>query len=179
MKLFVRVLVFGGLIGLGVWLWIYFNPSPQEAIRRQLTKLAEAASFDGPQGMVSTAVAAQGFASFFAPEVRMTIEPRGIFAEDTTRQEISQTVAVFRSRSSIRSLKVKLLDPIITLGANKQNAIVEATIHAETAGERYLIVQEVKFTMKEVEGKWLIFAIETVRTLNQAPAHPAKPPLAA
>jgi hypothetical protein len=33
-------------------------------------------------------------------------------------------------------------------------------------------VQEMKFTMKEVEGAWLIVRVETVRTLNQRLAPP-------
>jgi hypothetical protein len=66
-----------------------------------------------------------------------------------------------------------VLDPVITLGADNKSAIVELTIHAETAGERHLIVQEMKFTMKEVDEEWYIFRAETVRTLNQrAPLAP-------
>jgi hypothetical protein len=169
MKTFVRVFVFGSLLAAGIWLWVYFHPSPQEAIRRQLAGLAKSASFDGPQGMVAHTVDAQKFAGYFGPNVRMTIEPRGFFEEETTRQEISQFALGFRSRSGIRSLRVQVLDPVITLGTNNKSAIVEVTINAESGGERHLLVQEIKLTMKEIEGKWLIVGVETVRTLNRGP----------
>lgn len=169
MKLFVRVFVFTGLIGAGIWLWLHFHPSPEEAIRRQLDQFAEAASFQGPEGMVATVAAANKFASFFGPEVRMNIEPRGFFEEETTRSEIAQFVGAVRTRGGIRSLQVKLFDPVITLAGNNESAVVEVTVNAETAGERHLIVQELKLTMKLLDKEWRIVRVETVKTLNQAP----------
>lgn len=169
MKWLIRVVVFSVLIGAGIWLWMHFHPSPQEAIRRQLAGLAEAASFQGSEGLVSSVAAANKFAGFFAKEVRMNIEPRGFFEEETTRQEIAELVTALRARGGIRSLQVKIFDPVITMGANNESAVVELTVNAETAGERHLIVQELKFTMKLVDKDWLIVRVETVRTLNQAP----------
>jgi hypothetical protein len=166
MKLFLRVFVFGGLIGAGIWLWIHFHPSPEEAIRRQLNQLAEAASFQGPEGLVATGVAASKFASFFAAEVRMNIEPRGVFEEETTRADIAQFVGYLRAKAGIRSLKVKFFDPVITLAGNNENAVVEVTVNAESGGERHLIVQELKLTLKLVDKQWLIARVETVKTLN-------------
>lgn len=166
MKLFLRVFVYAALLGVGIWLWLHFHPSPEEAIRRQLNQLAETASFEGSESLVATGIAASKFASFFGPEVRMNIEPRGVFEEETTRQEITQVVGAFRKLGGIRSLQVKFFDPIITLGANNENAVVEVTVNAETAGERHLIVQELKLTMKLVDKKWLIVRVETVKTLN-------------
>lgn len=180
MKWIIRAVVLSLLIGVGVWLWMHFHPSPQEAIRRQLAGLAEAASFKSPEGMVAGVAAANKFAGFFARDVQMSIEPRGLFEEETTRQEIAQLVAGFRTRAGIRSFEVKLLDPVITLGANGDSAVVEVTANAETAGERHLIVQELKLTLKLVEKDWLIVRVETVRTLNQAPSQlPRLTPVAA
>lgn len=169
MKWIIRVVVFGTLIGAGIGLWIHFHPSPEEAIRRQLAQLAEAASFKGPEGMIAGVAAANKFASFFAKEVQMNIEPRGFFEEQTTRQDIAQFVAAFRTRAGIRSLNLKIFDPVITLESARDSAIVELTVNAETAGERHLIVQELKFTMKLVDKEWLIVRVDTIKTLNQAP----------
>jgi hypothetical protein len=169
MKWIIRAVVFSLLIGAGSWLWLYFHPSPEAAIRRQLAQLAEAASFKGPEGMIAGVAAASKFAGFFGREVRMNIEPRGFFEEETTRQDIAQFVTAARTRAGIRSLAVKIFDPVITLGANNDSAIVELTVNVETAGERHLIVQELKFTMKLVDKEWLIVQVDTVKTLNQAP----------
>lgn len=180
MKIVIRVIVYAALVGTGIWLWWYFHPSPQEAIRRQLAQLAVTASYKGSEGLVTRAAAAQKLAGFFAKQVYMNIEPNGIFDEETGRQEIAERVFHFRSLADIHSLEVKILDPVITMGADNRSAIVELTVNAETAGERHLIVQEMKFTMKKVEREWLIIRAETVRTLNRAPAQPpASLPLAA
>lgn len=170
MKLVYRILGLTLLIGLAGWLWIYLHPTPQEAIRRQLIQLAEAASFETREGLVGRASAAQKFAGFFAAEVIMNIEPRGIFPEQVSRTEISEQAFFLRSQKEILSFKVKILDPVITLGADEKSAIVELTLHAETEGDRHMIVQEMKFTMRAVEDDWVILRVDTVRTLNRAPA---------
>lgn len=174
MKIAFRIGVLAVLIGLGVWLWIYLHPTPQEAIRRQLAKLAEAVSFEDGEGLVARAVSAQKIASFFAAQVIMNIEPQGIFGEEVARGEIAERAFQLRSWPDIESFKIKILDPVITLGADEKSAIVELTFHAETAGERHLIVQEMKFTMKEVDEEWFIVRVETVRTLNRAPVVPTR-----
>lgn len=174
MKIAFRISVLAVLIGLGVWLWIYLHPTPQEAIRRQLASMAEAVSFEKGEGLVTRAVSAQKIASFFAAQVIMNIEPQGIFGEEVARAEIAERAFQLRSFPDIDSFKVKILDPVITLGADEKSAIVELTVHAETAGERHLIVQEMKFTMKEVDDEWFIVRVETVRTLNRAPVVPGR-----
>lgn len=168
MKLTYRILVPLILIGLGVWWWIYLHPSPEEAIRRQLAGLAAEASFVEREGLVSRATSAQKLAGYFATEVTMNIEPHGLFPEQISRREISEQAFYLRSQKEIHSFKVKILDPVITLGADNKSAIVELTLHAETEGEKHLIVQEMKFTMRAVDDDWLIIRLETVRTLNRA-----------
>ncbi len=167
MKLTLRLFFIILGIGLGVWLWMYLNPSPQVAVRRQLKKLGEAISFEGREGTATAALAAQKIGSFFAPEIMMNIEPRGVFPEQVERTEIVRQALYMRTQSDVRSFKLQLLDPVITIGVDKQSAIVELTVHAETAGDRHLIVQEMRFTMRLVDGDWLIYRVDTVRTLNQ------------
>ena len=168
MKIAIRVALLAALIGGGIWLWMYFHPSPEEAIRRRLAQLAEEVSFRSDEGMVAKALHAQKLAGIFAREVSLTIDlPEISSHESMSRDEISKFALALRSY--FRSLKVLCLDPVITLGADRKSAIVELTIRAETAGDKYLVVQEMKFTMKEVDGEWLILRVETVKTLNRAP----------
>jgi hypothetical protein len=170
MKRLFRVVLVLVLIGLGIWLWRYFNPAPEEAIRRHLHKLAEVGSFEPGEGLVAREVAAQKIGAFFGPEIFFNVEPRDLFPESMTREDLVSNVGILRSSQYIRSLRLKVLDPIITLGADAKSAIVELTLHAESPGERHLLVQEMKFTMKQVEDDWLIVRVETVRTLNQQTA---------
>ena len=72
-------------------------------------------------------------------------------------------------RTMFRSFKVQLLDPNITVGADQKSAIVDLTLRAETPGDQYLVVQEIKCTLRQVDGEWIILRVDTVRTLNRAP----------
>jgi len=173
MKIVLRLVLLALVIGAGVWLWIYFHPGPEEAIRRRLAEVAKEVSFSEREGMVARAAHAQKLASFFAREVSLQIDlPEVSSHEGMSREEIAQLALVLRSSTYFRSLKVQCLDPVITLGADRKSAIVELTLRAETVGDKYLIVQEMKFTMKEVDGEWLILRVETVKTLNRAPTPP-------
>lgn len=181
MKLLFRIFLFAALIGGGVWLWMYFHPGPEEAIRRRLADVARQVSFTGKEGMVAKAAHSQKLASYFGREVALMIDlPEMNSREGMTRDEIAQFALMLRSSPYFRSLKVQCLDPVITLGTDRKSAFVELTIRAETMGDKYLVVQEMKFTMKEVDGEWLILRAETVKTLNRAPTPrlPGSPALA-
>lgn len=170
MKIAIRILLLAALIGGAVWLWMYFHPGPEQAIRRRLADVAREVSFASGEGLVARAAHAQKLASYFGREVSLMIDvPEFSAHEGISRDELAQIALMLRSSPYFNSLKVQCLDPVITLGADRKSATVELTIRAETAGDKYLVVQEMKFTMKEVDGEWLILRVDTVKTLNQAP----------
>jgi len=165
MKMVVRVVLLAAVLGGGIWLWMYFHPGPEEAIRRRLADVAQEVSFKSGEGMLARTMHAQKLGGYFAREVSLLIDLPEISSHDSmSRDEISKFALALRSY--FRSLKVQCLDPVITLGADRKSASVELTIRAETAGDKYLVVQEMKCTMKEVDGEWLILRVETVKTLN-------------
>jgi hypothetical protein len=175
MKIVVRLVLLAALVGAGVWLWMYYHPGPEEMIRRRLADVAAEVSFAEREGMVARAAHSQKLAGYFAREVSLQIDlPELSSHEGMSREEIAQLALALRSSPYFRSLKVQCLDPVITLGADRKSAIVELTLRAETVGDKYLIVQEMKFTMKEVDGEWLILRVETVKTLNRAPTPPRR-----
>ena len=71
MKIAVRILLLAALIGGGIWLWTYFHPGPEKAIRRRLTEVAEQVSFISGEGMVAKAMRSEKLASYFAREVSL------------------------------------------------------------------------------------------------------------
>jgi hypothetical protein len=165
MKNAIRVVVLLVLIGLGVWLWIYLHPSPEVAIHRRLAEVAKTVSFSGKENLVSRAARSQRFADFFAKEVILHIDlPEGTQHEAASREEIAQTYLWLRM--NFRNFKVEFLDPNITLGADKKTAILDVTVRAATSSEKYFIVQELRLTMRETDGEWLILRVETVKTLS-------------
>ncbi len=167
MKIAIRIVLLAIAIGLCTWLWIYLHPTPQEAIRRQLAALAKSATLEKTEGNITAALRANEFSEFFGREVMLNMEPRVLFPDSVERSEIARIM--LRLRTESRSLDVKILDPIITVGGDEKSAIVELTVNVDAEGDRHLLVQEMKFMMKEVDGNWQIIRVETVRTLNRAP----------
>jgi hypothetical protein len=167
MKLAIRLVFLAIAIGLCVWLWIYLHPTPQEAIRRQLVALAKTATLEKREGNIPAGLRANEFSEYFGREVALNMEPRAVFPDSIERSEIARVMLSIRT--TYRSLGVKILDPVITVGADQKSAIVELTVNVAGDGDRHLLVQEMKFTMKEVDGNWLIIRVETVKTLNRAP----------
>ena len=168
MKFVARIILALLVVALGIWLWHYFHPTPQEAIRRRLADVARAASYTEPGGMIARAAKAQKLAGYFAPEVAVRIDLPG-----ESRHEAASRDEIMRKAIGLRtwfhSFKIQLLDPNITIGADQKSAIVDLTFRAETAGDQYLVVQEIKCTLRQVEGEWIILRVDTVKTLNRAP----------
>jgi hypothetical protein len=167
MKLTFRLILLAIAIGLCVWLWIYLHPTPQEAIRRQLVALAKCATLEKREGNIPAGLRADEFSGFFGREVALDMEPRAIFPDSVERSEIAKTILSIRT--TYHSLDVKILDPVITVGADQKSAIVELTVNIAGDSDRHLLVQEMKFTMKKVDDNWLIIRVETIKTLNRAP----------
>jgi len=82
----------------------------------------------------------------------------------TGKEELRTATTVVRAHLS--SLKVEFLDLNIDVGPNKQTAVVDLTAKIRVPGEQEFFPQELKFTLKKVDGKWLIRKIETVKTLS-------------
>jgi hypothetical protein len=173
MKLAGRIVLVVVVVALGLWLWRYFHPTPQEAIRRRLADLARAASYTEPGGLIARTAKAQRLAGYFAPEVAVRID-----LPDQSRHEAASRDEIMRIAMALptwfRSFKVAILDPNILLGADQKSASVDLTLRAETPGDQYLIVQEIKCTLRQVDGEWLILRVDTVRTLNRAPTPRAR-----
>jgi hypothetical protein len=165
MKNATRIAVLAVLAGLGVWLWVYLHPSPEVAIRRRLAEVARTVSFSGKEDMISRAAHAQQFADYFGREVTLHIElPERTQHEAASRDEIAKTYLWLRW--NFRTFKVDFLDPNITLGSDKKTATLDVTVRAATTSEKYFIVQELRLTMRETDGEWLILRVETVKTLT-------------
>jgi len=176
-KIAFRVISILLVVALGIWLWRYFHPSPQEAIRRRLADVARAASYTEPGGMIARAAKAQKLAGYFAPEVSIVVDLPG-----QSRHEAASRDEIMRSaigmRNAFRSFKVQLLDPNITVGGDQKSASVDLTLRVETPGDQYLIVQEIKCTLRQLDGEWIILRVETVKTLNRAPTrHSSETPV--
>jgi hypothetical protein len=169
MKRVVQIVLFVAVVALGFWLWTVFSPSPEKVVRSRLNQLAKVMSFKSGSGNIANAYSAQKAADFFTPDVDVEVNLTGF--EPVTlhgRDEVLQIAMGARSR--LTSLKVEFPDMNITFSPDRQTAKVNLTGKATVPGERDISAQEFNFELKKVDGKWLIYRVETVRTLSSATA---------
>jgi hypothetical protein len=63
-------------------------------------------------------------------------------------------------------LTVKFPDINVTVDPDQQSAQADITVEAQAPGEQDMTVQEMRFTLRKLDGKWLITRVQTVRTLS-------------
>ena len=164
-KWIMRLAIVAVLVVAGFWVWRTFFPGPEEAIRKQLTGLAQAASFSGNEAPLARLANAQKMAGFFTTDVEVTVDIPGRSQQTFSgREEVMQ--AAVAARSTVSGLRVDFLDMIITVLPDGQSALVNLTARAKVPTEKDFYVQELKLSLKKVQGDWLIFRVETVKTLS-------------
>ena len=153
------------MIGLGVWGWFFFFPGPEKVIRSRLHTLARTFSFEPKDGTIARGYSAQKAAGFFTLDAEINVDIRGMeLKQFSGRDEILQ--AVMMAMRSVRGLKVEFLDINITLDSDRQTAKANLTGKWTLAGERDFNVLEFDFLLRKVDGVWLIYRVDTVKTLS-------------
>ena len=80
------------------------------------------------------------------------------------REDLLQKAIAARSLTA--GLAIEFLDINVAVAPDNQSAVATLTGKGRVAGESDFFVQELKFTLKRVEGEWLIYRVETVKTLS-------------
>lgn len=165
MKWALRLLLLAGLLAAGFWLYTIFFPGPEKLIRKRLERVAELASITPGQGLLSRGASIQELANCFDSQIEITINWRGHSEHSLAgRDEIIEAAKLAHGR--FKSLQFEFLDMNVLLAPDKQSATVNLTAKVTSSEDRDFQVQELKITLKKVNGEWLIFQIETVRTLS-------------
>jgi hypothetical protein len=153
------------LIGLAVWGWRFLFPTPEQVITARLHKLARIVSFKSSDGILKKAFALNQAPSFCAPDFEVQIEPRAaapILVKG--RDEIIQYLSAVMNRA--RSLKVEFLDIHVKVSADHQTATANLTGKWTIDDQRDFDVSEMNFLLRQQEGVWIIYRVETVKTLS-------------
>jgi hypothetical protein len=165
----IRLILAAALIGLAIWGWRVWFPSPQNAIRSRLLNLARTVSVEPGEGTIPRGLKAQNLGDYFTADVVINLEVRGFDTRELQgRGELMQ--AVMGAMQHVRGLKVEFLDINVTLDAGNQSAMANLTGKATVEGEGDFRVQEFNFKLKKVDRTWLIYRIDTVKTLSQTTA---------
>jgi ketosteroid isomerase-like protein len=154
------------LAGLGYWGWGVLFPHPEQAIRKRLNELARAASFSGGEGALVKVAKAQAVTAFCTEDVAIIVEVPGY-----PRQEIHGTAELLQAAAAIRTyregFKVQFFDIVVKVAPDQKTAVADLTARGDVPRERDFSVQELRFKLKKVDGKWLVSHVETVQPLSR------------
>ncbi|HEU5397012.1 MAG TPA: hypothetical protein VFV81_07585 [Verrucomicrobiae bacterium] len=165
MKLALRLIFLAAVVGAGIWLWTVFFPSPERAVRNQLTKLANDVSFAQDQNNLIKVAHAESVSSFFTTNVEVTVNVPGHHEHSFAgRAEITQ--AALESRQAARWLSVRFPDVNVSVAPDRQSATADVTAEVKVSGEADPIVQELKFTFEKNGRQWLIHKVQTVQPVS-------------
>ena len=109
-------------------------------------------------------LAAQKVGDFFSNSVEINIDLPGHQQHATlSRDDIIQAM---QGVNASGGLKVKFPDISVMVNPDGETAQADVTVEAQAPSEQDMIVQEMKFTLRKIDGKWLITRVQTVRTLS-------------
>jgi hypothetical protein len=164
MKWVIRGVALVLLAALGFWLWTFFFPAPERAIRKRLGELEKIATFDMREAPLAKLANARKFSGFFTSDVRILVDLPQQQGMLVGREDLFQR-ALF-VRNGLQGLIVKLHDINVGVASGNQSATVNLTATARIPGERDFMVQEMELAMIRQDGDWLIRQVKTVRTLQ-------------
>ena len=165
MKNLFRLVLLAALAALGFWVWSIVFPGPEEIIHRRLAGLARTATINAQDGAIARGLKAQKLADYFSADAQLAFDTPGPGQRTLTgREEIKETATA--GFLSVPSLRVEFLDVSIRLDADRRAGEVNCTANVLTGDTKDFGVQEMRFLMKKIGGKWLIVRVETVKTLS-------------
>lgn len=165
MKTLFRLVALAAVLTLAWWLWTGLFPSDEAMIKQRLNRVAALMTFDSKEGNIAMAANVSELMGLFDLEVEVMIDTPEFQRQSLAgRDEIRN--AALAARQGFSPLEVKFLDQTVVIAPDGTNATVQLTGQARQPGKRDLFVQEMKFLLRKVDGKWLIHRVETVRTLT-------------
>lgn len=158
-----RLVVISLLAAAGIWAWRTLFPNPERLIRRQLSELAQAASFGPKDGPLALLVNPDKIAELCTPDVFIKVNDFGYTQSLKGREDVRK--AALAMRTTLTSLTVRFPDIRVQLDPDRQSATVYVTANGQASGERVQLV-ELRFTMRQTGRDWLIAGVETISTLH-------------
>jgi hypothetical protein len=161
-----RLVALAVLAGLGVWGWQVLFPRPEQVIRKRLNSLAHTASFSGSEGNFVKVAKAQALTALCTPDVEIVVDVPGY-----PHQELHGSAELLQAAAAARAFRqgfnVQFFDIVANVAPDQKSAIADLTARVDVPHERDFSVQELRFNLKKVDGKWLVSHVETVQALSR------------
>ena len=165
MKIIIRLCLLAIVAAIGFWLWTVFFPSAESVIKKQIAAVATLLTFNSKEGQLAKIANVEDLTGYFANGVEIIVDtPVQAGHSISGREDLRQIL--LGARMALTGLEVEFKDLTVTLDPARTGATVSLTASAQVAGDRDHHVQEAKFTLRKIEGRWIIVRIETVRTLT-------------
>lgn len=138
---------------------------PEARIRQKMGALEGLVSYEAEESNLNALTKARRLGALFTEDVEVEIRMPGLSQHSLTgRKQVQATAMAARSHSS--NLNARLVDIEIEVSNDSMSATVEATGHAQVAGERDHAVQDFVFYFISTEEGWLINKVITVDSLR-------------
>ena len=141
----------------GFLVWYFFFPPPEKVIKKRLEKLAASISA-APSGNIAIIANVNTIASFFHPEVSISVEGFGREVQSIQgRGEIQQMALGARQR--VGRIEVKFYNIDVLVNESKTSAEVLMTALVNIGDQTDAVVQNLKMQMELVDKKWLVRSV--------------------
>ena len=130
MKKIIRLILLVVMIALAVWVGLQLFPSPKQAVRNRLNKLAQLASFSASEGNFSRLANVQKLGLLFSDDAQVTVDVPGVQAHTFNRREELMQAAM-GAKSVTTGIKAEFIDMNIELGSGNLSALVDLTLKAK------------------------------------------------
>lgn len=165
MKIATRLVLVVALAALGCWLWTVFFPNPEKVVLKRIASLAKTATVSAGDGAIARAAKVSSVIGYFATDAEIQFDTPETGAHTINgRDEIREIAA--GGFANVHSLTVKFDDATARVTPDKQSADVSCTAKVTPGDSRDFGLQELRFTLKKIDGDWLITKVETVKTLQ-------------
>lgn len=155
-----------GAAALVVFLVLKLFPGDEKQIRSLLKKVAAEASFYGQQKSLSGLAGVNRLVECFSLDAFINLRIPGEWTRTLQgRAEIRQTALAVRA--NLDGLEVEFMDVQVGLGPDGTTATAHLTARVNQPRSRDFIVQELRFALRKIEGKWQIEEVHTVDTFER------------
>ncbi len=154
-----------GLVLAGLWLARTLWPDDAGLIRRQLSRLAEAVTFDQTPGLLGSVARGRQAAQVFTATARVGISFGGL-----GQVEGQDAIAALAAQACQLVTSVRVSFPDTQVSVSGESATVEATGVASgttRSGESFREIREFRMLYVRDRGDWLIASVEEVRPVEQ------------
>jgi hypothetical protein len=153
------------LVAVAIWGWRTFFPSAETVIRSRLNELAATISFSPTEGSLDKLANSRKAASFFTDDVVITVDVPGY-----GDQRLEGGERLFQSmmfmRQQLNGLEAEFLDINVTLQSDG-TALANFTAKITIPGQADFTVQELNVRLRNTDGEWRFYQVETVKTLSR------------